>query len=425
MTELAPAAGPLDGVRIIAVEQYGAGPFATLYLADMGADVIKIEDPSVGGDVGRYVPPGQRGADSLFFETFNRGKRSVALDLKNTAGREVLERLVARADVVFNNLRGDLPDALGLTYEALGHINPAVVCASLSGYGRSGPRRTHPGYDALIQAEAGWAALTGDPDGPPVKSGLSLVDYAGGLIAALGIMVALHQARRTGRGANVDTSLYDAALALLTYPATWHLSAGLGTARLPQSAHPSIVPFQFFETSDGHLAIACAKEKFFRALAEAIGLPGLVDDPRFASFAARRVNRDALVAILGERLRQDTTSAWLERLRGSVPVAPVRAMADALTEAELAGRGLLVDYDHPQLGTVRGIGAPFAVGDYRPAYRAGPALDGDRESLLAWLGFGAEEMQRLARDGAFGARGQTDAAVRRAARPTGAADDDG
>ena len=177
-------APPLAGVRILAVEQFGAGPFATLHLADLGAEVIKIEDPAAGGDVARSVPPVQAGTTSLYFEAFNRGKRSLALDLKSPAGRAVFERLVGTADAVFNNLRGDLPEALGLTYATLGRVNPAIVCVSLSAYGRSGPRAAEPGYDALIQAEAGWAALTGDPDGPPQKSGLSLADYAGGLAAA-------------------------------------------------------------------------------------------------------------------------------------------------------------------------------------------------------------------------------------------------
>src|SRR6202022_1184839 len=181
-------AGPLAGLRVIAIEQYGAGPYGTLYLADMGAEVIKIEDPGTGGDISRYVPPGQQGQDSLFFETFNRGKKSICLDLKNPAGRQVLERLVKDSQGIFTNLRGDLPESLRLAYEPLGAFNPALVCVSLSAYGRTGPRAAYPGYDALIQADAGWAALTGEPDGPPVKSGLSLVDYSAGLMAALGLM---------------------------------------------------------------------------------------------------------------------------------------------------------------------------------------------------------------------------------------------
>ena len=392
-------AGPLAGLRVIAIEQFGAGPYGTLYLADMGAEVIKVEDPGTGGDISRYVPPGQQGTDSLFFETFNRGKKSICLDLKNVAGRQVLERLVAHSQAIFTNLRGDLPERLGLTYEQLGRINPAVVCVSLSAYGRSGPRRAYPGYDALIQAEAGWAALTGEPDGPPVKSGLSLVDYSAGLMAALALMIGVFQAQRTGRGGDVDTSLYDAALALLTYPATWYLSRGIVTERLPLSAHPSMVPFQFFQTADGYLAVACAKEKFFRALMRAIDLP--VDD-RFGTYEARRQNRAALVELLTARLRERPTEEWVAVLRGKVPVAPVRSMTTALDENELKEKDMFASYVHPTLGRVNTVATPFRLESYAPEYRAGPQMDGDRLAIMDSLGYRPQEMDALASAGAFG-----------------------
>lgn len=393
---------PLAGVCIVAIEQFGAGPFATLYLADMGAEVIKIEDPNIGGDVARYVPPGQSGSDSLYFEAFNRGKQSLALDLKTEGGREVFERLVARADAVFNNLRGDQVERLGLTYETLGAINRRIVCVSLSGYGRTGERATLPGYDALIQAEAGWAALTGEPDGPPVKSGLSMVDYAAGLTAALALMIALFDVQRTGRGRDVDTSLYDTALGLLTYPATWYLSRGIMTERQPMSAHPSVVPFQFFRTADGYIAIACPKEKFFLALTEAMSLLELASDERFSSFAARQEHRGELLGILGERFRQRGTDEWIGRLRGRVPCAPVRSLADALEVDALQERNILASYSHPTLGDVRSVGTPFALGGFEPAYSAGPQLDGDRERILQELGYSGEEIEALEKDGVFG-----------------------
>jgi crotonobetainyl-CoA:carnitine CoA-transferase CaiB-like acyl-CoA transferase len=394
---------PLEGVRIISIEQFGAGPFATLYLADMGADVIKIEDPHTGGDVARTVPPMREGADSLYFEAFNRGKRSILLDLKNPEGRAVFERLVATADAVFNNLRGDLVAPLGLTYGALGKINPRIVCASLSGYGRAGTASRRPGYDALVQAETGWAALTGDPAGPPTKSGLSLADYSAGLAAALGLMIALFDAARTGRGRDVDTSLYDTALAMLTYPATWYLSAGIGTERHPMSAHPSIVPFQFFATADGYIAIACPKERFFRELLVAIGLPELLGDARFATFAARNEHREALLAILSERLRQAPTQEWIDRLGSTVPCAPVRSLADALDEQELIEREMLASYLHPVFGQVRSVGTPLALSGFHPAYRRAPGLDADREDILRELGYGTDEITALETTGAFGA----------------------
>ena len=399
---MVPEQAPLAGVRIVAIEQYGAGPYATLYLADMGAEVIKIEDPGMGGDIGRYVAPGQSGTDSLFFESFNRGKRSLALDLKSEGGRAVLERLVAGAQAVFNNLRGDLPEKMGLTYATLGAINPAIVCVSLSAYGRRGARAAYPGYDPLVQAEAGWASLTGEPDGPPVKSGLSLADYAAGLAAALGLMIALFDAQRTGRGRDVDTSLYDTALGLLTYPAAWYLTQGIEVQRLPMSAHPSLIPFQFMQTADGYLAVSCAKEKFYQDLVVAMDLPELAADPRFATFAARREHREEITAILGARFRERSTAAWLERLQGRVPCAPVRSLAEALDRQELVERDMLATYEHPVFGPVAMTGTPFSLDGFRPTYSRAPAYNADQRAILDELGFSEDEHAALAAAGAFG-----------------------
>ena len=393
---------PLTGLRIVAVEQFGAGPFGTLLLADLGAEVIKIEDPAAGGDVGRSVPPGAADGSSLYFEAFNRGKRSIALDLTSPAGREVFSRLVATADAVYNNLRGDLPDRLGLTYAALSEVNPAIVCVSLSAYGRDDPRRAEPGYDALVQAEAGWASLTGEPDAPPARSGLPMADYAAGLVAACGLLAGIVDARRTGRGRDLDTSLFDTALAMLSYQATWWLSAGIETRRLPFSAHPSIVPFQFFATADGYIAVACAKEKFFQALIQVIDMPELAEDPRFATFAARHQHRDDLLEHLSRRFRERTTAEWLDCLRGQVPCAPVRELSDALDVERLERREMLASYEHPRLGTVRGVGLPLRVSGFTPSYRASPALGADAADLLAELGLDESAIARLADAGAFG-----------------------
>ena len=402
MSDVSDQPGPLADLRIVAVEQFGAGPFGTLLLADLGAEVIKIEDPAAGGDVGRSVPPGAVDSSSLYFEAFNRGKRSIALDLTNEAGRGVLHRLVATCDAVYNNLRGDLPERLGLTYAALGEVNPTIVCVSLSAYGREGERRAEPGYDALVQAETGWASLTGEPGTPPARSGLPMVDYAAGLTAACGLLAGVHEARRTGRGRDIDTSLFDTALAMLSYQATWWLSAGIPTRRLPHSAHPSIVPFQFFETADGFIAVACAKEKFFTALAEALEMPELTHDARFASFAARHEHREALTEVLSARLLERTTDEWLDRLRGVVPCAPVRDLEDALDVERLRGRGMLAAYDHPRLGAVRGMGLPLKASGFTPSYRAAPALGGDAAELLGAIGYDEVEVAGLRRLGAFG-----------------------
>jgi crotonobetainyl-CoA:carnitine CoA-transferase CaiB-like acyl-CoA transferase len=393
---------PLTGLRVVAIEQFGAGPFGTLLLADLGAEVIKIEDPATDGDVARSVPPGAERGSSLYFEAFNRGKRSIALDLTNPAGREVFSRLVATADAVYNNLRGDLPDRFGLTYAALGEINPAIVCVSLSAYGREDARRTEPGYDALVQAETGWAILTGEPASPPARSGLPMADYAAGLVAACGLLAGIVDARRTGRGRDLDTSLFDTALAMLSYQATWWLSAEIETRRLPLSAHPSIVPFQFFATADGHIAVACAKEKFFQALIQVIGKAELAEDSRFGTFAARHQHRDVLLQLLSRRFRERTTAEWLDRLRGQVPCAPVRELSDALDVELLEQRDMLASYEHPRLGTVRGVGLPLQVSGFTPSYRASPALGADAAGLLAELGFDESAIARLADAGAFG-----------------------
>jgi crotonobetainyl-CoA:carnitine CoA-transferase CaiB-like acyl-CoA transferase len=273
---------------------------------------------------------------------------------------------------------------------------------ALTGYGQTGRAAALPGYDALIQAEAGWAALTGDPDGPPTKSGLSLADYIAGLTAALGLLAGVLEARATGRGRDLDTNLYDSALAMLSYPATWYLSSGFRTTRLPLSAHPSVIPFQFFRTADGYLALACPKEKFFVALVAGMDLPGVAEDPRFATFDARRGHRADLLGVLEERFLERTTAAWLERLRGVVPIAPVRSLEEALDTGELQARGMLATYEHPAFGTVRSVGLPITVGGYVPQYRRAPRLAEDTDAVLAGLGYAAEQVAELARDGAFG-----------------------
>ena len=251
-----PSRLPLEGVRVLAVEQYGAGPFGTLYLADLGAEVVKIENHREGGDVGRQVGPHFFGpGDSQFFQTFNRNKKSVTLDLKHPEGRAAFLALAADADAVLDNLRGDLPDRLGLTYADLAPVNPRIVCAHLSAYGRTGSRRAWPGYDYLMQAEAGHLSLTGEPDGPPVRYGLSIVDLMTGLAAGFALLAGVVSARATGRGMDLDTSLFDVALHNLNYPGTWFLNGGVVTGRLPRSAHPSLTPSQLYRTRDGWIFI--------------------------------------------------------------------------------------------------------------------------------------------------------------------------
>jgi crotonobetainyl-CoA:carnitine CoA-transferase CaiB-like acyl-CoA transferase len=389
---------------VLAIEQYGAGPWGTLQLADLGAEVIKIEDPASGGDVGRYVPPFQEGEDSLFFETFNRNKKSVSLDLRHPDARAVLEDLVRAVDAVYSNLRGDYPKRLGITYEDLRDVNPRVVCCSLSGFGMSGPRASEGGYDYMMQGLAGWMSLTGEPDGPPTKSGLSLVDLSGGYVSALALMAGLWRARREGIGCDCDISLFETALHELMYVGTWVASRDYEPRRISESAHPSIVPFQNFRTADGWIVVACPKQKFWERLCRAIERPDLADDPRFASFAGRNEHRDALVPELRKAFAGRATDEWLGTLAAAgVPNARVNDVAQALAEPQVEARGGLVEIEHPRLGTVRQVATPLRVGDEKKPARRAPFRGEHTERVLAELcGYSFERVRELADAGLLG-----------------------
>ncbi|MDI2132453.1 CaiB/BaiF CoA transferase family protein [Yinghuangia seranimata] len=395
---------PLEDVRIIAVEQYGAGPWGSLHLADLGAEVIKIEDPGADGDVGRYVPPYADGEDSLFFEVFNRNKRSLSLDLASASGRAVFEELVRVSDVVYSNLRGDVPAKIGITYADLKHLNPRIVCCSLSGFGMSGPRVKEPGYDYILQGLLGWMDVTGEPDGPPTKSGLSMVDYSAGFIAAISLLAGVHAARRDGIGMDCDVSLFDTALALLNYPAAWHLNAGYEPQRTRHSSHPSLVPFQLFETADKWIVVGCPKEKFWHRLTEVVGHPEWAADPRFATFADRERNREALLALLEPLFRTRPAARWLADLYAvGVPCGPVNSVAEALADPHTDARDMVVETDHPRYGRLRLPATAVRVGDLPRPDRRAPRRNEDFGYVLCEVaGFTDDRVAELVRNGAFG-----------------------
>ena len=391
---------PLDSVRVIAFEQYGAGPWGTMHLADLGAEIIKVEDPQSGGDVARYVPPYTGDKDSVYFQSFNRNKKSITLNLRRPESRDVLHRLVASCDAVFNNLRGDLPAKLGLDYAALGAVKASVVCCSLSAFGRHGPRASEPGYDYVMQGYAGWMSLTGEPDSPPQRAGLSLVDYSAGMMAVLGMVSAILRAKENGQGCDVDVSLFDNALAHLSYVGAWHLSRGYEPARLPDSSHPSQVPSQILPTSDGWMVVMCAKEVFYQELVTIMGAPHLATDPRFKTFADRLNNRDALGPLLKDLSRKRTTEEWLKLLRGRVPCGPVNTVGEALADWQVGEDGMVLQMEHPDLGTVRQLASPIKIGGEEIAHNLAPSLGEHTDQVLRdYAGASDDEIQAWRRDG--------------------------
>ncbi len=393
---------PLQGVRIVAVEQYGAGPFGTQHLADLGAEVIKIENPAEGGDVGRLVGPYYFGpGDSHFYEAFNRNKKSLTLNLKHPEAQGVLADLVKSADAVFDNLRGDLPEKLGLTYGKLCAHNRAIVCGHLSAYGRTGSRASWPGYDYLMQAEAGYLSVTGEPDGPPARFGLSIVDLMTGVTAALGLLAGIIEARATGKGRDIDVSLFDVALTNLNYPAAWYLNEGAKIGREPRGAHPSLTPSQLYRTQDGWLFVMCNKEKFWGVFAQAIGKPEWAGCAEYGSYKARLANRARLTQELDAVLSTATTAQWIERLAGKVPVSPVYDVAQALENPFVKEQGRIMEAPHPARGTIRTLACPIRCPGEPEHVGIAPTLGEHTRELLQGLGYDTGRIDRLRSAGAL------------------------
>lgn len=394
------AALPLAGVRVLAVEQYGAGPFGTMFLADQGAELIKIENPNAGGDFARHVGPYFfTPEDSEFFHAYNRNKKSVTLDLGKPEGMAVFRDLVRTADAVASNLRGDVPDKLGLTYDALKEFNPKIVCAHLSAYGRSGSRANWPGFDYLMQAEAGYFALTGEPGTPPARFGLSVVDQMTGVALAYALLAGLTGARATGQGRDMDVSLFDIALCNTAYPAIWYLNEGHVQERLPRSAHPSLTPCQLYTTRDGWIYVMCNKEKFWPDLCRVLGRDEWADDPRFARFKDRLERRALIQEMLDAELAKKTTAEWLEIFAGRVPAAPINDLSQALDHPFVAERGRIQSLHLAGHGDYRMIAAPVLSGGAETPARPAPKLGEHTDEILAGLGYDAARIAALRKAG--------------------------
>ena len=389
---------PLAGIRVLAIEQFGAGPYGSMYLAELGAEVIKIENRATGGDPSRQSGSTTlAGDDSAYFQAFNLAKKSVTLNLKSEEGGALFHDLVRTSDVVWNNLRGSQPAKMGLDYDTLKAIKADIVCTHISAYGRDNDRADWPGYDYLMQAECGFLSVTGEPGTPPSRFGLSMIDFMTGVVAALGCVSAL-LARETQGGRDVDVSLFDVALHQLTYPGTWYLNHGIETGRVARSAHPYNTPVQLYKTQDGWIFIMCMTDKFWGLLLERTGHNELANDPRFNSMAARAENRDSLTEVLDGIFKTEGTDHWFALLQTYIPVAPVNDLPSALDNTFVASIGMMQTLEHREFGEYRGLSNPIKVNNQRLSTDCGAGLGADNAAILGEE-LGVENLEDLAARG--------------------------
>lgn len=390
----------LDGVRILDLTRVLAGPFATAILADLGADVIKVERPGTGDDY-RYGPS-PKGQTSLSFQNTNRGKRSITLDVRTPEGREILLGLAERADALVENFRAGWLAAQGLGPEVLQARNPRLVVAALSGFGAAGPRAGEASYDIVAQAAGGLLAMTGFPDGPPVRAGGALADFVGGLYLALGLVAALRDRDRTGQARWLDLSNQDAIFAVTDSAATIFAGLAARSARCGNQ-HPFTAPYDAFEAADGFVVVATASNKLFRQLCDAIGRPELAADERFKSHRGRAANRAEVNAVVAEWVRGRSCEEVLERLGPAgarVPCARVASPEELLTDPQLAARGMVERHPHPTLGEIVFHGSPLHFSGAEPRARTlAPGLGEHNAEVYAELGLGPQELTELAARG--------------------------
>jgi crotonobetainyl-CoA:carnitine CoA-transferase CaiB-like acyl-CoA transferase len=390
---------PLDGIRVLDVTTSIAGPYCAQILAALGADVIKIERPDTGDDGRAWGPPFWNGEGTMFLSA-NAGKRSLALSLRDPRGREALLRLSDGADVLLQSLRPGLAEELGLGADALRARNPRLVYCSLGAYGRIGPLSHEPGYDALMQAAGGLISMTGEPGRPGVRVGSSLIDQGTGTWAALGVVAALLERDRTGEGSVVDVSLYETAIGYIGY----HLAGYLGDGTIPHgqgTRFPMVAPYQVFPTRDGELMIAGGNDRLFAAICSVLGLPELVDEPRFATNPERVRHRDELCAILENALSEHDTEHWLARLKeAGVPAAPVADVADVAHSPQTEALGILQPLPHPTIPDLTLTALPLSFDGARALHRTAPPAVGEHsEQVLREAGYDTEEIAALAAEG--------------------------
>lgn len=393
-----PHLGPLDGIRVLDFTRVLAGPYCTMFLGDLGAEVVKVEQPGVGDDTRGWGPP-FAGGESAYFLCVNRNKKSITVDLKSKQGVALLRRLAGCADVLIENFRPGTMERLGLGEKDLRAANPRLIYASLSGFGADGPMSDAPGYDLIVQAWGGLMSITGQPDGEPTKVGVAIIDLVAGLMLGKSIAAALFAREKTGVGQKIDTSLLEAEVACLINVGSNYLVEG-SIPRRWGNAHPSIVPYQSFKTADGYLVIGVASEGIWRRFCAAIGRAEWADNPRFAKNANRVENRGALVAAIAEIFQGRETDAWLKRLNeAGVPCAPVQTVDQVFKAPQVLHREMLVEVEHPTAGTMPMAGIPVKFSATPASVRLPPPLLGQHteEVLESWLGMNDKEISELKR----------------------------
>ena len=390
---------PLDGLRVIDLTRVLSGPYCTMQLGDLGAEVIKVEQPEKGDDTRAFAPPHQ-GDQAAYFLSVNRNKKSVTLDMKSDRGKEVLWRLIDASDILVENFRPGAMDRLGFGYEAVRKRRPSMIYASISGFGATGPQKDRPGYDVIVQGEAGIMDITGPRDGPPHKVGAAIGDLVSGLYAVQGILAALHTRNAHGAGQHVGISMYEAVASLLTFNASIFFATG-NSPRRRGNEHPTIVPYETFEAADGWINLGVANDDLWHRFCGAAERADLQSDARFAKASDRVRNREELVPLIKALIKERTRDEWLQRLdKAGVPRGAIRTVGEVCESELLKARGMVAEMDHASAGTVKAVkNAVHLSGTPADSYTAPPTLgQHTRDVLTGLLGYSASEVDALARD---------------------------
>ena len=385
--------GPLEGIRVVDLTRILAGPYCTMMLGDMGAEIIKVENPDGGDDTRSWGPPFLNGV-STYFISINRNKKSLTLNLKDERGKELLRDLIRKSDIMVENFRPGTLDKLGFSWEEIHRLNPAMIFASLSGFGQTGPRKSEPGFDVVIQGEGGLMSITGEPDGPPNKVGASVADITAGMLAAQGILLSLYHREKTGVGQMVDVGMLDGQVALLTY----HANGYFATGKIPPrrgNKHPSITPYETYSCKDGYFNLGVGNDSLWRRFCDAMGLGEIKEDPKFAVNKDRVDNRLELQEILDALFAEKTVEETLEALRGAgVPCGPINNLAQVLSEPQVLAREMVVAVDVPVAGPTKVTGVPIKLSETPGSVRTPPPTLGQHTEEVLESVLGMDEAQR-------------------------------